>query len=60
MKTSIHRILGCTAPTTTTTTTPTPSRFYLIPSPLHAGSRGGVLYVCMYGINSVKSAGDGR
>ena len=38
-----------TAPTATPTTTPpTTSRFYLIPSPLPAGSEDGVLYVCMY------------
>ena len=35
-------------PATTSTTTTTPSRFYLIPSPLPAGSEGGMLYVCMY------------
>ena len=37
---SIHRILGCTAPTTTTTTTPpTPtSRFYLISTVAVIGS----------------------
>ena len=40
--------VACTDPTPTTTFTTVPSRFYLIPSSLPAGSGGGVLYVCMY------------